>query len=407
MAPALGTKNMSDTSGNSMKHSAAQVWLPFVLSRAWAALWVYAGHNGRPFLQPIKNGYEGVASWWLNAWTTYDSEHFFSIARGGYNADTVPFFPLYPLLLKLAGPNDVAMALWGVVLSNTAFALALVALHRLTTLDHNERTARLAVWLLAFSPLTCVFSAVYTESVFLLYLVASFLFARQNRWGWAGALGGLAGLTRNSGPLIFVALLLEWLRTRRGGASAETEQPRSAPLSSLLCALPLLGFAAFQGYVALGFGGLAGISSHGKYGRALMWPWLPVWNDALQVFALRANLTTWLNLGVTLAVFVLLARNWKRQPLAYSLLMLGIIAMQLVYGRTHPVYTNSSLRFMSTTFPCVQLLALELAPLVKGNNGNNGNDRLRPVFLFIGALLALVFSAQISYEFGLKHFVTG
>lgn len=400
------------------RRAASQVWLPFLLSRVWAALWVYVGHNERPFLQPVRGGYEGVESWWLNPWTTYDSQHFFSIARGGYTTDTIPFFPLYPLLLKLAGPNEVVMALWGVVLSNAAFFAGLVALHRLTTLDHNQRVATLAVWLLAFSPLTCVFSAVYTESVFLLLLVTSFLAARHNRWGWAGALGGLAALTRNSGPLIFVALLLEWRRARRSGTDAVTQgekkeraassrcsltvssQRRVAASALLPCLLPLLGFLAFQGYIAARFGGLSGVTSHGAYGRAWQAPWLPLWNDFAEALAGRANPTTWLNLSVTLLVFFLLARGWKRQPLAYSALMLGIITMQLAYGRTHPVYTNSSLRFMSTTFPFVQLLALELMPLAN-------SKRLRPVFMLVGALLALLFCAQMSYEFGLKHFVTG
>jgi hypothetical protein len=155
----------------------------FIVSRLWTALFVYLGHSSHPFHEFIPGGWAGVNNWWLNPWTTYDSYHFMNVALAGYKPQTANFFPLYPLLLRLAGGNIIVMSAWGVLLSNAAFAVALYYLYCLTRLDCNARLARLAVMVLAFFPTTAYFSAVYSESVFLLLSVAAFYYVRRNRWG--------------------------------------------------------------------------------------------------------------------------------------------------------------------------------------------------------------------------------
>src|SRR4051794_20471605 len=180
--------------------AAARVALwPFLLSRVWVALFAYFGHARRPYLAPVPGGWEGVANWWLNPWTTYDSQWFIRIATAGYESLTASFFPLYSLLLNPAGPDPVRMAAWGFLISNLAFAAGLVVLYRLTALDYDERTGRAALWLLAFFPTAAIFSAVYSESIFLLFLVAAFYALRRDAWGWTGVWAFLAALTRNSG----------------------------------------------------------------------------------------------------------------------------------------------------------------------------------------------------------------
>src|SRR5439155_20605889 len=109
----------------------AALW-PFLLSRVWVALFVYLGHARRPFLAPVPGGWEGVASWWLNPWTTYDSQWFLRMAVVGYEAVTAAVFPFYSLVLHAAGPDEIRMAAWGVLVGNVAFALALAGLYQLT-----------------------------------------------------------------------------------------------------------------------------------------------------------------------------------------------------------------------------------------------------------------------------------
>ncbi|MDQ3818432.1 MAG: hypothetical protein M3362_12260 [Acidobacteriota bacterium] len=374
------------------------VWLS---TRLWTALFVYLGHASRPFLEPVGGGWEGAPNWWLNPWTTYDSQHFVAIAQNGYEQATTAFFPLYPLLLRLAGSDGVSISLWGVLLSNAAFLGALFLLYELTKIDYDERTARRAVLLLALFPTAAYFGAVYTESLFLVLLVGCFLLLRKERWVGAGMASVLAALTRNSGLVLGLALFSESFRSKHSFSSERGKEswlksvvfnPRTA-----IAFLPLLAFAGVQAYFALHFGSLtAGVQSQAAFYRSTKpnWPWLPVWLDAVDIFAGRAlDINTIINLTVTLAVFLLVALNWRRQPASYTILMLGIMLMHLCLMRELPAHTIGSLRYMSTTFPFVQLLALHSLRLTKRR---------------IPAIIALIFyallCARMSYLFGAKVF---
>lgn len=370
----------------------------FVASRLWCAIFVYLGHASHRFLEPVAGGWAGVANWWLNPWTYFDSLHYIRIAQHGYTPQTATFFPFYPLLLSLAGSNEIALALWGIVLSNACFLVALWLLYRLTLLDYDETTARRAVWLLAFFPTSVFFSAVYTESWFLCWLLAAFLCARHQKWVWAGACGLVAALTRNSGFLVCAALLLDWNRARVNAASGapptatNSNSTRWAPMFLLL---PLLGFAGVQAVFAARFNGLNGIASQKGYFRQLDWPWLPIWRDLSGILTGRAlDLVTLLNVGLTLLAFVLVWRHAKQQRASYALLIIGVLAMHLTLGRIIPPYTIGAARYLMTTFPFVQLLALESRVL--------NQSRLR---LMCGAFIGILICAVMGYLFGEKSFL--
>jgi Mannosyltransferase (PIG-V) len=370
--------------------SLRRIWLPFLLSRGWIALFVYLSHSRHPYLAEVPGGWKGVANWWLNPWTTYDSQWFLSIAQHGYStAQTTAFFPLYPFLLRLAGPHEVAMAAWGVLVSNAAFAGSLLLLHRLTTFDFDERIAIRAVWLLAFFPSTTVFSAVYTESVFLLLIVGSFLCARQGRWGGAGALALLAALTRNSGPVIFVALLFEYSRSL-GHRPQRIKMPALAAVS-----LPLWGFVAAQACFALRHGLTSGVQSQQAFHRAFTWPWTPILWDIADVIMLRAvGTATLVNLAATLLALYFVFRYWKQPSASYSILLLFILLMQLSYAHIIPPYTVATIRYMSATFPFVQRLSLWLEKIFQNS--------LR---LALATAIYLLLNALMSYQFGMKSYL--
>ena len=188
------------------------VALAFFCSRFFCSFFVYLGHYYRKTPAFMPGMWEGVDNGWLNPWTTYDSVYYLTIAKVGYQNFTSPFFPLYPLLLRLGGDSQIGMAIVGIVISNLAFAAALYFLYRLTEMDNGHKAATAAVWLLAFFPTTAFFSAVYTESTFLLLLLLCFYSARQHQWMIGGLSGALASLCRNPGVLISDALALEYLR---------------------------------------------------------------------------------------------------------------------------------------------------------------------------------------------------
>jgi hypothetical protein len=147
----------------------------------------------------------------------WDAGHYLAIASHGYTeGSNLPvFFPLYPLLIHalsyLTGSDVIA----GVLVSWASFGIALVLLHRLTELELGKRAADASVLLLAFTPLSFFFTAVYTESLFLLFSVGTILAARRERWALAGILGALATLTRVTGILLVVPILIMHLPSRR------------------------------------------------------------------------------------------------------------------------------------------------------------------------------------------------
>lgn len=149
------------------------------------------------------------------------------------------FWPLYPWSMQAGS----ALTGWsadivGYLISNLAFAAALVLLYRLVAIDFDRAVARRTLVAIAFFPTAFFFQAVYTESLFLLLVVGALLAARLERWWLAGIVGALAALTRSYGVLLglpFAVLLFQQYRL---------ELRRWFP-AALFAALPLLGPAIF------------------------------------------------------------------------------------------------------------------------------------------------------------------
>ena len=363
------------------------IW-PFLLSRLWCGIFLFIGHTQHNYLSPVDGGWEGVANWWLNPFTTFDSKHFLSIAAEGYSSQSAAFFPLYPYLLKLADPNPIAATAWGILLSNFCFFAALPVFARLTERDYSPRIARIAVWLLAYCPTTIYFSAVYTDAMFLLFFVLAFWNVRSRNWLLAGCWAFLASLTRNAAPLLFLGLLLEYFAARKQG------QRLTAPVA-FASAAPIIALFLAQGFIANQVGDLTrGITSQQEYFRALTFPLVPILRDMAVLLSLPTQGVVWLHLGATIAAFVLVALAWKKQALSYSAMTIGLMLMHLTLGHTIVPYTLPSARYLSTMFPFTQRVAVETENLF--------STRFRTALV---ALMILFICAGVSYLFGEKSFV--
>jgi hypothetical protein len=178
----------------------------------------------------------------------WDSIHYLAIAGHGYAAaaDTA-FFPMYPLLIRALGAVIGSAPVAGVVISAISLTVALALLHRLTELELGRRAADATVMLLALSPLSFFFTAVYTESLFLALSLGAVYAGRRGRWAVAGALAGLAAVTRVPGVLLVVPLALMCL----------TQHRRPGWRLGWLALAPA-ALACYLGYLAArGFGALA------------------------------------------------------------------------------------------------------------------------------------------------------
>jgi hypothetical protein len=188
----------------------------FVVSRLIVLL---AGVGGVLTVSTRAGSLPAVGNLLAGSTVRWDSFHYLAIASHGYagaGAGSRAFLPLYPLLIDALGFLTGSDAFAGVAISVASFALALILLHRLTELELGKQAADTTVLLVAFAPLSFFFNAVYTESLFLLLSVGSILAARRERWALAGVLGGLATLTRVTGLLLFVPIVIMHLKSHRG-----------------------------------------------------------------------------------------------------------------------------------------------------------------------------------------------
>lgn len=195
----------------------------------------------------------------LSLWGRWDSVWYLGIARAGYAASRAPgaqanwaFFPAFPWLSgSLAHLAHLPVFTAMLVVSNLSFLAALYLLHRLGRAEFDRRTADAAVMLLCAAPGSYVFSAAYTESLFLAALLASLLFLRRRRWIGAGLAAGLATLTRNLGvglllPFAWMAgaRLVGLLRQERDGRRWRLVA-REAANAACGGAIPLCALAGF------------------------------------------------------------------------------------------------------------------------------------------------------------------
>ncbi len=365
----------------------------FFLSRLWVALFAYWGHweytQAGKYLKPFVGGWQGVPNWWLNPWTTYDSERFVHVGERGYDVITSVSFPFYSMLLSPFAPNEVAMSAWGVLLSNLAFLLALAMLFRLTNRDFNSSVAKGTIWATAFFPATVVFSAVYAESVFFLLVVLTFWSARNGHWGWVAFYGLLAGLTRNAGPILFLALAIEYSMQHHAA-----QRGRFYWLSALATTTPLLAFVAFQIYLKydLGRSDLMLKQAH-ALGRTWMWPWLPIWKEFFFVAKGHRGVATIVNFWAALTGIVIAFVYWKR-GLSYTAFLSGMLLAFLTYGMTYPPYTIGAMRYLAVTFPMQQRLALFVSTHAR-----------HPLIRVLLVMFALLTSAIVAFDFGFKAFL--
>ncbi len=189
----------------------------------------------------------GIAHVIVEPMRQWDGLWYRMIALDGYAGPTesarAAFWPLYPWLMA-AGHRLTGLApeTVGYLISNIAFAVALLLLYRLVALDFGAAIARGTLWALALFPTSLFFTAVYTESLFLLLAVAALLGARTDHWLLAGVAGALAALTRSYGVFLVVPFaLLLWQRHR-------FDLRRWFP-AAIPAAFPVLGPAIFAWFL--------------------------------------------------------------------------------------------------------------------------------------------------------------
>jgi len=231
----------------------------FVASRLIIGLAAVIAENLLPRNPALTSGDPGAI---LRSLTSWDGWYYLGITLDGYHAAPAAgqyhdyaFLPLYPAIVAvLSLPWPQYAGLVAVVVSNAAFAVAMVLLYHLGRPFLGGRRAALAPILLAIVPFGAAFAMAYAESLFLALSLGAFLAAERDRRAVAGVLLALACLTRLQGLVLVVPLLVLFLRRDAG-------RPR---ISLLWLGLGPLAGAAYFAYVARLTGDL------GAYGQAMV-----------------------------------------------------------------------------------------------------------------------------------------
>jgi hypothetical protein len=185
-----------------------------------------------------------------NLLARWDAFWYLDIATRGYRwngnpleQQNVVFFPLFPLLMRVIGRaigGHVLLA--GLLVSLIAFLLALCGFWRWTADRLGADAATGAVWLLSAFPLALFFSAVYTESLYLLVAVAACDHAERRQFARSAAFGFLGGLVRPNGLLLSIPIA--W-------TAFVADRDRHQELSRGAAAIaPILGMLCFSAYLA-------------------------------------------------------------------------------------------------------------------------------------------------------------
>lgn len=324
-------------------------------------------NNGRPPLRFSENEFLNLQGKWDTAW-------YMSIVTDGYRyrsenperQQNIVFFPALPVATRVAGRlfgGASPAFLWGgtlVVLA--AFFWSLVYIFRLARdMLGDDDAARWAVWVTAAYPFAVYYSALYTESFFLLGSAGAFYHFRRRELLKAAAWGLLVGLTRPNGCLLSVPLAVmaiePWLPRRLAGGPVHVAQAphRIGTLVQLLAsaAAPGIGMLIYSAFIwNLTGNPLAWLEGHQAWGRQYggLVPLAVRYYGYMAesgpyVFTKVLPFDTLNGLGA-LFVIVCAAPVWRRFGAAYAVFILINILTPLAAGGLF-----STGRFSAVLFP--------------------------------------------------------
>ncbi len=197
----------------------------------------------------------------------WDGKWFLTIAENGYTLQSSAFFPLYPGLIRVFSDFGFDPVVSGLIISNTAFFISCWLLYKLVSIDWEPGIAVETLWYMTLFPTSFFFNVVYSESLFMLFVLLTFYGTRTGRWWLAGAAGLLAALTRNTGFFLAVPAAYEYL-------SYKEYKIRKIGLNILWIGLIPLGLCIYMIYLARVVDDPLGFMTAQKFWqRSFTYPW--------------------------------------------------------------------------------------------------------------------------------------
>ena len=294
----------------------------------------------------------------VDVWAHWDGNWYIAIAQQGYpplspttggskTYDAVAFMPAYPALVRAV--HVVVPLSWpaaGLLVSGLCLVAALAGLYRLVEIDHGRKTAATTLFLLLVFPSSFFLGGIYAEALVLAATVWAFVAARQGRWWLAGAMAGIAVLSKLYMVVLVIALLVEYLDSK------EWQRPRIRPDIAWIVAIPTAALGAWMVYLQVQFHDpLRFLTAEKYWDRHAAPPWVGLLDAVKTLLGFHfVGLVDLASIVIFVAATVYCIRHLR--PAYGTLLVLGLAV--LVSSST--IYSSN--RLMIVFFPVFLVGAL-------------------------------------------------
>lgn len=295
----------------------------------------------------------------IDAMSRWDGGQYLGIVDGyGYEASqksNVAFFPLYPMAITAVSKWGLAPAVAAVLISHICFLLALYVLYDLCRKKWSDHTASMTLIYLVCFPTAFFFSAIYTESLFLLLTVGTFWCLERKYWLAAGLVGSLATATRFLGIALLPIACLYAFQAWDQRSSIKTEAVKL--LTRLLqVSLILGGIGSYIWFLHVRFGSpLAFLEAQNS--------WSPVGFNPIGVIIMMLSQLSYgmsyysfpmVLSGVLAVLFVIYCCQQYRDTIGLSYLVYSAILFIVPLG----VRAESLMRYTVVIFPLFIVMAV-------------------------------------------------
>ena len=179
-----------------------------------AYLFIWSGYNFNFLSNQLAD--------WLDVWSRWDSNVYKDIATFGYSnpgylaidhwSFLSHFPPLYPFIMYLIFLLGVTSPIAGISVSIISIIGASILLYKLVLIEFkDENVALFSVLFLNFYPTSYFTMSVYSESLFIFLVIASFYYLRREKFLFSGLCVAGAILTRNVGVVLLPVYCLSFL----------------------------------------------------------------------------------------------------------------------------------------------------------------------------------------------------
>ena len=119
----------------------------------------------------------------INIWSSSaDTAHYLLIAQNGYEFGNKTLFPLWPIILKVIGPNPLSAKIISMFLT---FAFLLVLIKIIKHIDYNKYTEIIVLSLIAF-PASFMLLSPMSEPLYLLMAATTIFFTEKKIFHFRG-----------------------------------------------------------------------------------------------------------------------------------------------------------------------------------------------------------------------------